>query len=318
MRHIIKEGVKTRVLMLSATPVNNRLADLHNQIAFVTEGDDTALARSRYRQHREHHAPGAEAVQPLAGPRRSGADAARLIDMLGFDYFKLLDLLTIARSRKHIEKYYGTAETGRFPDRLKPINIKADVDRAGRISLDPRHQSRNSPPEPGRLCPVALRAAAQAGRLRRQIQHRDSRRRKLLSAGGSRGKPDPPAARECAQADGERRPSFASPFNANSRRGSHARPDRSPRQTSWRKSTSRTSTWTTRLSKACLSAARSRCCSRTWICPLEARPDRRSQPAATLHAAAHRWTPRVMLSSAALREMILNKCQHQLTQAIGR
>ena len=53
------------------------------------------------------------------------------MDMLGFDYFKLLDLLTIARSRKHIEKYYGTTETGRFPDRLKPINIKADVDRSG-------------------------------------------------------------------------------------------------------------------------------------------------------------------------------------------
>ncbi|MGO9326896.1 MAG: helicase, partial [Steroidobacteraceae bacterium] len=56
---------------------------------------------------------------------------ARLIEMLGFDYFTLLDLLTIARSRKHIEKYYGTSETGRFPDRLRPINIKADVDRAG-------------------------------------------------------------------------------------------------------------------------------------------------------------------------------------------
>ncbi len=51
--------------------------------------------------------------------------------MLGFDYFTLLDLLTIARSRKHIEKYYGPAETGRFPKRLRPINIKADVDRAG-------------------------------------------------------------------------------------------------------------------------------------------------------------------------------------------
>ena len=53
------------------------------------------------------------------------------MDMLGFDYFKLLDLLTIARSRKHIEKYYGTNETGRFPERLKPINIKPDVDSAG-------------------------------------------------------------------------------------------------------------------------------------------------------------------------------------------
>src|SRR5665213_3090511 len=51
--------------------------------------------------------------------------------MLVFDYFKLLDLLTIARSRKHIVKYYGTAETGRFPERLKPINIKPDVDIAG-------------------------------------------------------------------------------------------------------------------------------------------------------------------------------------------
>src|SRR6185503_16682002 len=56
---------------------------------------------------------------------------SRLIEMLGFDYFTLLDLLTIARSRKHIEKYYGTSETGRFPERLKPINIKSDVDRAG-------------------------------------------------------------------------------------------------------------------------------------------------------------------------------------------
>ena len=53
------------------------------------------------------------------------------MDMLGFDYFKLLDLLTIARSRKHVEKYYGTSETGRFPERLKPINIKPDVDSAG-------------------------------------------------------------------------------------------------------------------------------------------------------------------------------------------
>lgn len=53
------------------------------------------------------------------------------MDMLGFDYFRLLDLLTIARSRKHIEKYYGTAETGTFPKRLRPINVKADVDSAG-------------------------------------------------------------------------------------------------------------------------------------------------------------------------------------------
>ena len=59
--------------------------------------------------------------------------SARLMEMLGFDYFTLLDLLTIARSRKHVEKYYGTSETGKFPDRLKPINIKPDVDSAGQF-----------------------------------------------------------------------------------------------------------------------------------------------------------------------------------------
>jgi superfamily II DNA or RNA helicase len=131
MRRIIKEGVKTRVLMLSATPVNNRLADLKNQIAFITEGDDTALF--------DHGIASIEATvrqAQLQFNRWLALDdaertSARLMDMLGFDYFKLLDLLTIARSRKHIEKYYGTAETGRFPERLKPINFKPDVDRAG-------------------------------------------------------------------------------------------------------------------------------------------------------------------------------------------
>ena len=131
MRRIIQEGVKTRVLMLSATPVNNRLADLRNQLAFITEGDDTALA--------EHGITSIDATTQRAQKQFNRWLAldegqrmpSRLIEMLGFDYFALLDLLTLARSRKHIEKYYGTAEMGRFPDRLKPINIKADVDLAG-------------------------------------------------------------------------------------------------------------------------------------------------------------------------------------------
>ena len=131
MRRIIKEGVKTRVLMLSATPVNNRLADLRNQIAFVTEGDDTALL--------EHGIASIEATTRKAQAQfnrwlamdESEKTPSKLVEMLGFDYFTLLDHLTIARSRRHIEKYYGTSETGRFPDRLPPINIKADVDLAG-------------------------------------------------------------------------------------------------------------------------------------------------------------------------------------------
>lgn len=128
MRRIIREGVKTRVLMLSATPVNNRLADLRNQISFVTEGNDSAMS-----------AFGIDSVE--ATTRRAQASFNRwltleegertptaLVDMLGFDYFSLLDHLTIARSRRHIERYYGTKETGRFPDRLPPINRKCDVD----------------------------------------------------------------------------------------------------------------------------------------------------------------------------------------------
>ncbi|MBZ0114476.1 MAG: helicase [Thermoanaerobaculia bacterium] len=131
MRQIVREGVKTRVLMLSATPVNNRLADLRNQIAFATEGNDAAL---------EDHG-----IASIAGTTRfaqkqfnrwldmpeATRTPSRLVEMLGFDYFTLLDTLTIARSRRHIEKYYGTEETGEFPERLKPVNIKADVDSTG-------------------------------------------------------------------------------------------------------------------------------------------------------------------------------------------
>jgi hypothetical protein len=131
MQRIIQQGVRTRVLMLSATPVNNRMADLRNQIVFATEGDDTAL--------RHQGISSIDSTTRLAQQRFNSwlklEDAkrtpARLIEMIGFDYFTMLDQLTIARSRKHIEKYYGTEETGRFPERLKPINIKPDVDLAG-------------------------------------------------------------------------------------------------------------------------------------------------------------------------------------------
>ncbi len=131
MNAVVRAGVKTRVLMLSATPVNNRLADLKNQIAFATEGDDGALrahgiasvgttirfAQSQFNRWLQ-----------LPEARRT---SERLLDTLGFDYFRLLDLLTIARSRKHVERYYGTGETGRFPERRPPLNIKADVDSTG-------------------------------------------------------------------------------------------------------------------------------------------------------------------------------------------
>ncbi|SHO61195.1 SNF2 family N-terminal domain-containing protein [Pseudoxanthobacter soli DSM 19599] len=131
MKRIILSGVKTKVLMLSATPVNNRLADLKNQIAFVTEGNDAALTANGI--------PSIEAtIRKAQGQFNRWLDLpeserrpAKLMDMLGFDYFKLLDMLTIARSRKHVQRYYGVEETGQFPDRLPPVNIKADVDLTG-------------------------------------------------------------------------------------------------------------------------------------------------------------------------------------------
>ncbi len=144
MRRIIREGVKTRVLMLSATPVNNRLADLKNQIAFVTEGDDTALLEHGISSIDSTTRRAQKAFNRWLDLADEEKTPQLLVEMLGFDYFTLLDHLTIARSRRHIEKYYGTAETGRFPSRLPPINIKADVDKAGefqsikRINLEIR------------------------------------------------------------------------------------------------------------------------------------------------------------------------------------
>lgn len=131
MESVIKAGVKTKVLMLSATPVNTRLADLRNQVLFATEGEDRALA--------------AEGIKDIAVTLRqaqtrfnawqkmpeSGRTAKSLVGTLGMDYIRLLDLVTIARSRKHIEKYYGTEDTGKFPERKVPRNLTPGIDLAG-------------------------------------------------------------------------------------------------------------------------------------------------------------------------------------------
>lgn len=131
MNDIIRSGVKTKVLMLSATPVNNRMNDLKNQVAFITEGRDDAFA--------EQGIKNIEATLRLAQKQFNQwvnepveiRSTASLLDIMSFDYFKLLDIVTIARSRKHIEKYYGTEDIGRFPTRLPPKNIYADIDASG-------------------------------------------------------------------------------------------------------------------------------------------------------------------------------------------
>jgi len=133
MREIIQEGVKTKVLMLSATPVNNRMNDLKNQVAFITEGIDDALQSDGIASI-EHTLRRAQ-MRFNQWVRQSTAERSveELLETLPLSYFKLLDILTIARSRKHIEKYYDLSEVGNFPERNKPINIKADIDTMGQF-----------------------------------------------------------------------------------------------------------------------------------------------------------------------------------------
>jgi ERCC4-related helicase len=133
MDQVIRSGVKTKVLMLSATPVNSRMNDLKNQVAFITEGRDAALfdygISSIENTLRKAQAKFNEWLKLPEDQRKTG----RLLESMNFDYFKLLDIMTIARSRKHIEKYYDAREIGKFPERLKPKNIKADIDTTGQF-----------------------------------------------------------------------------------------------------------------------------------------------------------------------------------------
>jgi SNF2 family DNA or RNA helicase len=129
MEDIIKSGIKTKVLMLSATPVNNRLADLKNQIMFITEDKDDAfndnlniesientLRIAQYRFGEWSKLPKEEQI------------IENLLPLLDYSFFNLLNTVTIARSRKHIQKYYDTKDIGQFPNRLKPISVKTDID----------------------------------------------------------------------------------------------------------------------------------------------------------------------------------------------
>ncbi|MCK9171703.1 MAG: SNF2-related protein [Treponema sp.] len=128
MNDIIKAGVPTKVLMLSATPVNSRMTDIKNQIAFITEGNNTALAKVGL--------PNIDLIlrkaQKSYNSWLKNPDDTRttstFVDMMDIDYFKLLDTLTIARSRKHIQKYYNMAEIGKFPERNKPVNCYPSID----------------------------------------------------------------------------------------------------------------------------------------------------------------------------------------------
>ena len=131
MNDVIKAGIRTKVLMLSATPVNNRMNDIKNQISFITEGDNTAFKDAGIPSI-EHVLKKAQTVfnrwSELDDEERT---TEKFVDMMDVDYFKLLDTVTIARSRKHIEKYYNTNEIGKFPTRMKPVNRYTGIDISG-------------------------------------------------------------------------------------------------------------------------------------------------------------------------------------------
>lgn len=125
MNKVIKEGVKTKVLMLSATPVNNRFNDLRNQLALAYEGDSENLSKKlKTGKTIEEIFRNAQASFNAWSKLEPEARTARaILDSLDFDFFELLDSVTIARSRKHIQTFYDTKDIGRFPDRLKPLSF---------------------------------------------------------------------------------------------------------------------------------------------------------------------------------------------------
>lgn len=126
MDKIIRAGVKTKVLMLSATPVNNRFIDLKNQLAIAYEGD-TSLIDNKLGTNKSIDEIFRQAQRAFnAWSELDIADRTTdaLLKTLDFDFFELLDSVTIARSRKHIEKYYDTADIGKFPTRKKPISLR--------------------------------------------------------------------------------------------------------------------------------------------------------------------------------------------------
>jgi SNF2 family DNA or RNA helicase len=136
MDNIVKSGVRTKVLLLSATPVNNDLKDLRNQIYFLTEGRDNAFAESIGIGSLKETLTAAQKVFSLwARKHSSERKTSDLLEKLNSSFFKLLDELTIARSRKHIQKYYKEtiAQLGGFPERNKPVSVYPEIDTLGRF-----------------------------------------------------------------------------------------------------------------------------------------------------------------------------------------
>ncbi|GAB3660267.1 helicase-related protein [Echinicola sediminis] len=136
LRKIVKEGIETKVLMLSATPVNNRFNDLKNQLALAYEGEafkiDSKLDTSSGIEQIFRRAQ--QAFNIWSRFDNSERTTEKLLDMLDFDFFEILDSLTIARSRKHITTYYDTTAIGKFPKRNKPVPMQCPLTEDGQVT----------------------------------------------------------------------------------------------------------------------------------------------------------------------------------------
>jgi SNF2 family DNA or RNA helicase len=136
LRKVVKEGIETKVLMLSATPVNNRFNDLKNQLALAYEGEpeliDNKLDTNSGIEQIFRKAQQAFNVWSKYDTAQRTTD--KLLDMLDFDFFEILDSLTIARSRKHITTYYDTTAIGRFPERNRPVPMQSPLTESGDVT----------------------------------------------------------------------------------------------------------------------------------------------------------------------------------------
>jgi SNF2 family DNA or RNA helicase len=136
LRRVVQEGIETKVLMLSATPVNNRFNDLKNQLALAYEGDpelindklDTKTGIDQIFRKAQ------QAFNVWSKYETSERTTEKLLDMLDFDFFEILDSLTIARSRKHITTYYDTTAVGKFPERNKPVSVQSPLTETDNIT----------------------------------------------------------------------------------------------------------------------------------------------------------------------------------------
>jgi hypothetical protein len=138
MNRIIRDGVKTKVLMLSATPVNNKFTDLRNQLMLAAEGDSTRLDESLNTEHpvEKIFRDASSAFKAWNELPSDDRTTSALLEMLHFDFFELLDSVTIARSRKHIERYYSLSGVGKFPTRLKPISEQPELTDVEGVTFD--------------------------------------------------------------------------------------------------------------------------------------------------------------------------------------